>query len=59
MDNKLNKDKIMLEQNQENRALCSHKEYIWKNIFKAETLRKETSFRKSLNMYQNLQIKYK
>ena len=59
MDNTLTKDKIILEHNQENKAICSHKEYIWKNIFKAETLRKENSFRKNLTLYQNLQIKFK
>ena len=38
MDTTINQDKVMLEQNQLNAAICSNKEYIWKNIFKIENI---------------------
>ena len=57
MDNKSLKDKIILEQNRLNTALCSHKEYIWKNILKIEAIKKQDSLRKSQALCQSLQIK--
>ena len=59
MDNNLRSGKIILEQHRLNPAICSPKEYIWKNISKLETLRKESSIRKSQTLCQNLQIKLK
>lgn len=59
MDNNFAQNKIMLEQNQLNTAICSNKEYIWKNIFKIENIKKEDSIRKSQSLCQNLQIKFK
>lgn len=59
MDTTINQDKVMLEQNQLNAAICSNKEYIWKNIFKIETIKKEDSFRKNQTLCENLQIKLK
>ena len=59
MDNNFTQNKIMLEQNQLNTAICSNKEYIWKNIFKIENIKKEDSIRKSQYLCQNLQIKFK
>ena len=56
MDNKLSKNKLMLERTQVQAAICSHKEYVWKNIFKVEALRKENSLRKSQILCQNLRI---
>ena len=57
MDNQLSQKKIMLEQDKYNAAVYSHKEYIWKNIFKIEALKKEDSLRKSQVLCKNLQIK--
>ncbi|MBQ8677471.1 MAG: hypothetical protein IJ529_03255 [Alphaproteobacteria bacterium] len=59
MDTTINQDKVMLEQNQLNAAICSNKEYIWKNIFKIETIKKEDSLRKNQTLCENLQIKLK
>ena len=57
MDNQLSQDKIILEQNQLKATVYSNKEYIWKNIFKIEALKKEDSIRKSQVLCKNLQIK--
>ena len=57
MDNQISQEKIMLETNRVNAAVYSNKEYIWKNIFKIEALKKEDSLRKSQVLCKNLQIK--
>lgn len=53
----LSKDKQVSEQNQLNATIAFNKEYIWKNIFKIEALRKEDSLRKNQDLCKNLQIK--
>ena len=57
MDNSLSKGKLISEQDQLRATIAFNKEYIWKNIFKIESLRKEDSLRKSQDLCKNLQIK--
>ena len=59
MDNNISEEKIDFDANRINTILTSNKEYVWKNIFKIEALKKETSLKKSQSLYQNLQIKIK
>ena len=58
MDN-ISEEKIEFDANRINLILNSNKEYIWKNIFKVEALKKENSLKKSQSLCQNLQIKFK
>ena len=58
MDN-ISEEKIEFDANRINLILNSNKEYIWKNIFKVEALKKENSLKKSQYLCQNLQIKSK
>ena len=59
MNTQISKDKVTQEQNSVMMMLASNKEYIWKNISKIENLKKADSFKKSQEMYRNLQIKLK
>lgn len=59
MNKSLSLNKIAQEQYQLNTSVYSCKEYVWKNIFKVETLKKENSLRKNQTLCKNLQIKYK
>jgi len=59
MDNRLSKDKIIQERNAVNYNIRSSEGYVWKNIMKVETLRRENSIQKSQALCKSLQIKFK
>lgn len=59
MNTQISKDKVTQEQNPIVMMLASNKEYIWKNISKIESIKKEDSFKKSQELYRNLQLKLK
>lgn len=59
MDNNISEEKIDFDANRINTILTSNKEYVWKNIFKIEALKKENSLKKSQSLCENLQIKFK
>ena len=56
MDNYLSNDNSVSEQDQVNASIYLNKEYVWKNIFKIEALRKENSLRKTKNFCKNIQV---
>lgn len=59
MENRLSPEKMIHGQTKPQMVTSSAKEYVWKNIFKVEALKKENSLRKSQTLCKNLQIKYK
>lgn len=59
MNNQISQDKVTSKQPYTFSDINSNHEYIWKNISKIETLKKEDILRKKQTMCQNLQIKLK
>ena len=59
MNNHISQDKVTSKQPHIFSSMNSNHEYIWKNISKIETLKKEDILRKKQTMCQNLQIKLK
>ena len=57
MNNYLSKKVLSPKQTQLNASITLNKEYIWKNIYKIEELKKQDSLRKSQNLCKSLQIR--
>ena len=59
MEGKISQDKLSPERNIINYNIRASEQYIWKNIMKVETLRKENSILKGQTLCKSLQIKFK